>query len=275
MGATDLGTGTDTALAQIAAEVLGCPVEDIIVYASDTDLTPFDKGAYASSTIFISGGAVKKAAEDVARQIREVAAQMMEVHPDEIRLAGRRAWAPDGDSVSLREVALQSLHVADQHQIMGTASHMSMMWSPPFGAQFAELEVDTETGEVRVLKVVSAIDCGQPINPDGVEGQIDGGVHMALGYALSEEMVYDGAGRLVNGRIGDYHLFRADEMPQVERIIVPTVDPAGPFGAKSVAEIPADGVAPAVVNAIYNATGVWLRELPATPERVWRALREG
>jgi putative selenate reductase molybdopterin-binding subunit len=274
VGATDLGTGADTVLAQIAAEVLGCPVDDIIVYAADTDLTPFDKGAYASSTVFVSGGAVQKAATEVARQIREVAGQMIEANPAEIHLADGRAWAPDGDSVTLRDVALHALHVTDQHQIMDTASHMSVMWSPPFAAQFAEVEVDTETGEVRVVKVVTAIDCGQPINPDGVEGQIDGGVHMALGYALSEEMVYDEAGRLVNGRIGDYHVFRADEMPQVERIIVPTVDPAGPFGAKAAAEIPTDGVAPAVINAIYNATGVRLREIPATPERVWRALRQ-
>jgi len=274
VGATDLGTGADTVLAQIAAEVLGCPVDDILVYAADTDITPFDKGAYASSTVFVSGGAVKKVAEDVARQIKEVAGQIMEADPAEIRLADGRAWAPNGDSVTLRDVALHSLHIADQHQIMATASHMSVMWSPPFAAQFAEVEVDTETGEVRVLKVVTAIDCGQPINPSGVEGQIDGGVHMALGYALSEEMIYDEAGRLVNGRIGDYHVFRADEMPQIERIIVPTVDPAGPFGAKAAAEIPTDGVAPAVINAIYDAIGVRLRELPATPERVWRALRE-
>ncbi|HIC90198.1 MAG TPA: xanthine dehydrogenase [Anaerolineae bacterium] len=273
VGATDLGTGSDTVLAQIAAEVLGCRVDDILVYAADTDMTPFDKGAYASSTTFVSGGAVKKAAAEVARQIKKVAGDIMEANPETLYLADGKVIAPSGESVTLAEVALRSLHVYDQHQIMGSASHMSVMWSPPFAAQFAEVEVDTETGEVRVLKLVTALDCGQPINPDGVEGQIDGGVHMSLGYGLSEEMVYDEAGRLVNPRIGDYHVFMADEMPEMVRIIVPTNDPAGPFGAKAAAEIPTDGVAPAIVNAIYNASGIWLREIPLTPERVWRALQ--
>jgi len=272
-GATDLGTGADTVLAQIAAEVLGCRVEDIIVYAADTDLTPFDKGAYASSTTFVSGGAVKKAAEKVAAMIKDVAGWMLECDPKALRLADGRAIMPEGESVTLRQVALESLHVRDQHQIQAAESHMSLMYAPPFAAQFAEVEVDTQTGQVRVNKLVFGIDCGQPINPSGVEGQIDGGLAMSLGYALCEEMQFDQAGRLLNGNLRDYHIFRADEMPVVERFIVPTRDPSGPFGAKAAAEIPADGVAPAVVNAIYDATGVRLREIPATPERVWRALR--
>ncbi|OIO95789.1 MAG: hypothetical protein AUK03_04945 [Anaerolineae bacterium CG2_30_64_16] len=274
-GATDLGTGADTVLAQIAAETLGCAVDDIIVYASDTDITPFDKGAYASSTTFVSGGAVKKAAEKVAAMIKDVAGRMLECDPQTLRLAEGRAIAPNGESVTLREVALESLHVMDQHQIQAAESHMSLMYAPPFAAQFAEVEVDAETGEVRVNKLVFGIDCGQPINPDGVEGQIDGGMAMSLGYALCEEMVFDEAGRLRNGNLRDYHVFRADEMPVVERFIVPARDPAGPFGAKAAAEIPTDGVAPAAVNAIYDATGVRLRQIPATPERVWRAIQKG
>lgn len=273
-GATDLGTGGDTVLAQIAAETLGCAVEDIIVYASDTDLTPFDKGAYASSTTFISGGAVKKAAEKVAVMIKEVASRMLETPPESLKLQDGRVIAPNGESVSLRDVALESLHVVDQHQIQAAESHMSLMYAPPFAAQFAEVEVDTETGEVRVKRLVFGIDCGQPINPDGVEGQIDGGMSMSLGYGLSEEMLFDKAGYLQNGNLRDYHVFRADEMPQIERFIVSARDPSGPFGAKAAAEIPTDGVAPAVVNAIYDAVGVRLRQIPATPERVWRALRE-
>jgi putative selenate reductase molybdopterin-binding subunit len=149
---------------------------------------------------------------------------------------------------------------------------MSLMYAPPFAAQFAEVEVDTETGEVRVKRLVFGIDCGQPINPAGVEGQIDGGMSMSLGYGLCEEMLFDENGRLQNPNLTDYHIFRADEMPVMERFIVPTNDPSGPFGAKAAAEIPTDGVAPAVVNAIYDAVGVRLRQIPATPERVWRAL---
>ncbi len=273
-GATDLGTGADTVLTQIAAEVLGCRVEDIQVYAADTDLTPFDKGAYASSTTFVSGGAVKKTAEKVAAMIKDVAGRMLECDPAALRLADGRVIAPDGESVTLRDVALESLHVRDQHQIQAAESHMSLMYAPPFAAQFAEVEVDTQTGQVRVNKLVFGIDCGQPINPSGVEGQMDGGLAMALGYGLCEEMLFDETGRLLNGNLHDYHIFRADEMPAIERFIVPTRDPSGPFGAKAAAEIPVDGVAPAVVNAVYDATGVRLRQIPATPERVWRALRK-
>jgi putative selenate reductase molybdopterin-binding subunit len=273
-GATDLGTGADTVLAQIAAEVLGCHVDDIQVYAADTDLTPFDKGAYASSTTFVSGGAVKKAAEKVAAMIKEVAGQMLECDPATLRLTDGRVITPEGESVTLREVALESLHVRDQHQIQAAESHMSLMYAPPFAAQFAEVEVDMQTGEVRVNRLVFGIDCGQPINPSGVEGQIDGGLAMSLGYGLCEEMQFNEAGHLLNGNLRDYHVFRADEMPVIERFIVPTRDPSGPFGAKAAAEIPTDGVAPAVVNAIYDAVGVRLHEIPAAPERVWRALRE-
>ncbi len=273
-GATDLGTGADTVLAQIAAEVLGCRVDDIQVYAADTDLTPFDKGAYASSTTFVSGGAVKKAAEKVAGMIKEVAGRMLDCEPGILRLADGCVIAPDGGSVALREVALESLHVRDQHQIQAADSHMSLMYAPPFAAQFAQVEVDMQTGEVRVNRLVFGIDCGQPINPVGVEGQIDGGLAMSLGYGVCEEMLFDEQGRLLNGNLRDYYIFRANEMPTIERFIAPGRDPSGPFGAKAAAEIPTDGVAPAVVNAIYDATGVRLREIPATPERVWHALKQ-
>ncbi len=274
VGATDLGTGADTVLAQIAAEVLGCQVDDILVYAADTDMTPFDKGAYASSTTFVSGGAVKKTAEKVAGMIKNVASHMLEVPPEQLKLAGARVISPEGESVSLKDVALNSLHVIDQHQIQAAESHMSLMYAPPFAVQFAMVEVDTQTGEVRVKKLVFGIDCGQSVNPAGVEGQIDGGIAMALGYALSEEMLFDEVGNLLNSNLRDYHVFRADEMPEIDRFIVPTMDPSGPFGAKAAAEIPTDGVAPAVINAIYDATGVRLREIPATPERVWRAMQK-
>ncbi len=274
VGATDIGTGSDTALAQIAAETLGCPLEDILPYSSDTDLTPFDTGAYASSTTFISGGAVMKAAEKVRERIFERAALMLggETPTEGMYLRNRAVWLPDGRSLSLEAVALHSLHTLDQEQIMATASHMSYHSPPPFAAQFAEVEVDTETGQVTVLKLVMAVDCGTAINPQASEGQIEGGMAQALGYTVSEEMVYDEAGRLLTRRLGDYRLFAADEMPALQAILVPTYEPSGPFGAKAVAEIPMDGVAPAVGNAVFDAVGIRLRDLPLTPEKVWRAL---
>lgn len=288
VGATDLGTGSDTVLAQIAAETLGCPLNDVVIYSSDTDFTPFDTGAYASSTTFISGGAVKKAAERVRNQIFERAAKMLNINlelqiengklDDNSKFQGfvlrdRRVIAPNGASVNLAEVALDSLHMNDQQQIMATASHMSLESPPPFAAQYADIEVDTQTGQVTVKKLVMAVDCGTAINPQTTMGQIEGGLAQALGYAVSEEMAYDETGRVINTKFGDYRIFQADEMPKIEAILVPTYEPSGPFGAKAAAEIPLDGVAPAVANAICHATGARIRSLPFTPERVWRALQ--
>ncbi len=274
VGATDLGTGSDTVLAQIAAETLGVPLEQVIVYSSDTDFTPFDTGAYASSTTYISGGAVMKAAEEVQRQIIEHAARhLLKGAPaDRLWLENGCVNAPDGRSVTLETVALHSTHQVEQHQIMATASHMSYISPPPFAAQFAEVEVDIETGQVTCTKLVMAVDCGIAINPITAAGQVEGGMLQALGYALCEEMVYDETGQMLNPRIGPYRIFAADETPELKAILVQTYEPTGPYGAKAVAEIPMDGVAPAVANAIYHATNVRLRQIPFTPERVWRAL---
>ncbi len=274
IGATDLGTGADTVIGQIAAEVLGVPLEDIKVYSSDTDVTPFDTGAYASSTTYISGTAAKLAAEQVRERIKERAARLLGVdEPCTIELRDRRAWAPDGSSVSLEDVALHSLHTEDQEQIMGTASYVSPECPPPFAAQFAEVEVDVETGQVTVVKLVMAVDCGVAINPVTASGQVEGGMIQALGYAHCEEFAFDDAGRMTNARLGPYKIYRADEVPETEVYLVQTMEDSGPFGAKAVAEIPKDGVAPAVRNAILHATGTRIYDLPFTPERVWRALQ--
>ncbi|PWH13939.1 MAG: xanthine dehydrogenase [Anaerolineae bacterium] len=280
IGATDLGTGSDTVLAQMAAEVLGVPVEDIITYSSDTDFTPFDKGAYASSTTYISGTAVVKAAEIVAGKIKARAAAMLgpgadgqPLRPEDIQLRERAAHAPDGRSVPLSEIALESLHRSNQEQIMGVASYVSPSSPPPFAAQFAEVTVDTETGAVTVDKLVMAVDSGIIINPQTASGQIEGGMTQALGYAVCEEMVYDRAGRARERDFRDYHIFRAHEMPELETIFVETFEPTHPFGVKAVAEIPMDGVAPAVGNAIRDALGIDVDCIPITPEKVWRAFR--
>lgn len=273
VGATDLGTGADTVLAQIAAEVLGVAADDIIVYAADTDLTPFDVGAYADSTTYISGMAVKKAAEQVRARIVPRAARLLGVDdPGGIELRNGQAWATDGRSVSLADVALNALHVEDQEQIMATASHVSGESPPPFAAQVAEIEVDVDTGQVTVVRLVMAVDCGVAINPTTASGQVEGAMVQALGYALTEDLVLDEAGHALNARFGPYWIFRPDDTPPMEVFLVQTMEPSGPFGAKSVGEIAIDGVAPAVRNAILDATGVTVNALPLTPERVWRAL---
>ena len=277
VGATDLGTGSDTVLAQMAAEVLGVPVEDMITYSSDTDFTPFDKGAYASSTTYISGTAAVKAAEKCAERIRVRATMILglpEAEASGIRLSNRQAIAPDGRTVPFTEIALDSLHKNNQEQIMGVASYVSPVSPPPFAAQFAEVTVDTETGAVTVDRLVMAVDSGVIVNPLTASGQIEGGMTQALGYAVCEEMRYDEKGNAIERDLDRYHIFRADEMPALETIFVETFEPSHPFGVKAVAEIPMDGVAPAVGNAILDAVGVNVDEIPATPERVWRAFQQ-
>lgn len=275
VGATDLGTGSDTVLAQMAAEVLGVSEEDILVYSSDTDFTPFDKGAYASSTTYISGTAVIKAAQQVAERIKTRASAMfaeagLHISPDKIVLAQGKAHGSDGKGFSLAEIALNSLHHTDQEQIMAVASHVSPNSPPPFAAQFATVLVDLQTGQVTVEDLVMAVDGGVIMNPAAASGQIEGGMAQALGYGVCEEMVYDERGWAREKDLVDYHIFRADEMPRMQTIFIETYEKTHPFGAKAVAEIPMDGVAPAVGNAVLDACGADILDNPITPEKVWR-----
>jgi putative selenate reductase molybdopterin-binding subunit len=263
-------------------------LEDVIVYSSDTDFTPFDKGAYASSTTYISGLAVVKAAEQVAVRIKSRAVQIMNnkkdltkaINPQEIILVDRYAIAPDGRKISLAEIACESMHHSDQEQIMGVASYYSPVAPTPFEAQFAEVTLDIETGQVMTNKLVSAVDSGIIVNPLTASGQIEGGMTQALGYAVCEEMVYDDFGNARERDLNDYHIFQAHEMPELKTIFVETFEPSHPFGVKAVAEIPMDGIAPAVANAVLDASlsynhnsGVNIDQNPITPEKVWRALK--
>ena len=203
-------------------------------------------------------------------EIKERAALMLELDSwQDIRLENRHAVARDGRSVSMAAIGLHSLHQDQQRQIMATASYVSMDSPPPFAGQFAEVEVDTETGQVTVTKLVMAVDAGVPINPITASGQVEGGMVQALGYGHCEEMAYDETGNLINDQFGPYHIYRADEMPWMQAILVQTNEPTGPFGAKAIAEIPKDGVAP----AIANATGTHLRRIPFTPQRVHEAMQ--
>jgi putative selenate reductase molybdopterin-binding subunit len=288
IGATDLGTGSDTVLGQMAAEVLGVPLEDVIVYSSDTDFTPFDKGAYASSTTYISGAAVVRAAQQVADRIKFRAAKMLNsrdnlakpLEANDFKLKDRYAIAPNGEAVSLAEVARETLHQSNQEQIMAVASFFSPYAPPPFAAQYAEITLDIETGQVTVDKLVMAVDSGIIVNPLTASGQLEGGMTQALGYAVCEEMVYDDKGNPRETNLRNYHIFQAHEMPEMGTIFVETFEPSHPFGVKAIAEIPMDGVAPAVGNALLDAslafdgkTGVNIDANPITPEKVWQAFR--
>jgi putative selenate reductase molybdopterin-binding subunit len=198
---------------------------------------------------------------------------MMDIDdPTRLVLKDRQVLSPDGRSLTLSDVALNSLHQQDQHQIAATASHMSYTSPPPTAVQFAEVTINTETGHIDVDRLLMVVDCGRVINPLTATGQVEGGMAQALGFALTEDMIFDEDGRIVNADLGRYHVFKANEMPPMDVIFVQTDEPSGPFGAKSVAEIAIDGVAPAIVSALHDATGVWVRELPATPERVRHAI---
>jgi putative selenate reductase molybdopterin-binding subunit len=278
VGATDIGQGSDTVLAQICAETLGLLVDKVIVTSSDTDITPFDVGAYASSTTYVSGGAVAKAARELRDQLAAIVARKWDCAPEALVFGGDRISgpaAPGGAArvLTMAEAALVALYEA-KTQPAATASHVAGDSPPPFAAQFADVEVDIETGEVFVRRLVSAVDCGTAVNPQSTEGQIEGAVSQALGYALFEEVLLDDRGRVRNPNFLDYKIATAMDMPEMVTILIPTHEPSGPFGAKAAGEVPIDGPAPAILNAIADATGVRLTQIPATPERVWRALRE-
>ncbi len=273
IGATDLGTGSDTVLAQIAAEALGTSLEQIIVYSSDTDLTPFDVGAYASSTTYLSGEAVRKTALMVREQILEVAAAMLEAPAEEVTLGEAMAEA-GGKELTYEAIARHALYAHNQFQIGAIGSSISHVSPPPFAAHFAEVEVDTRTGVVKVLEYVSAVDCGTAINPKLAEGQIEGAVVNGLGYAMTEEMCFNDKGRCLNPSLRYYRIPGPRDLPKMTTILVPTYEPTGPFGAKSVSEICINGPLPVLSNAIRHATGVRLLKSPFTSERVWRGLQD-
>jgi putative selenate reductase molybdopterin-binding subunit len=273
-GAADVGGGADTVISQIAAETLGVTLDKIAITSGDTDTTPFDVGAYASSTTIISGGAARKAAEKVRRQVFEVAARMLDTTPDNLVCGDNRVStvSEPRKSVTMTEIALQTLY-KDKLQIMDGASHFNTDSPPPFCVTFAEVEVDTETGKVRVVHLVSAVDPGKAINPMQAEGQVEGAVAQGLGYALTEELLLDELGRPRNANFLDYKMFTAKDMPKLTTILAETDEPLGPYGAKSISEVPINGPAPAIANAIYHAVGVRIRKLPIRPEDVLRALR--
>lgn len=272
IGATDIGTGSDTVLAQIAAETLGVTLDHIIVTSSDTDLTPFDTGAYASSTTYVSGNAVQRAATDVGGQIVSLAAEMLGCPADDLRLAHGRVANAGGRGVTLAEVAAYGLYGAGRLQPGATSSFMGDASPPPFLASFAEVAVDTDTGRIKVLHYVAAVDCGTAINPHLAEGQVEGAIVNGLSYALTEEMLFGERGEVRNPDLARYKILGAADLPPIDVVLVDSYDPTGPLGAKSVAEIGINAPLPTLSNAVYDAVGIRLTRPPFTPEKVWAAL---
>jgi nicotinate dehydrogenase medium molybdopterin subunit len=287
-GATDVGQGSTTVLAQIAAEELGINYSDVTMVTSDTERTPLDFGSVASRVTYISGNAVKLAAGEAKKALLEVATEMLDVlNPDELTVGGGLVIVKNFPerNVPIAEVAREATMVKgrpptgdasynpDTTLLDPETGHGKPYETYVFATQIAEVEVDTETGEVEVLKIVAAHDCGKAINPLLVEGQIEGGVAMGLGFGLMEEMVLE-EGRVKNPQFTDYILPTALDMPEVEVSIVEDPVSTGPFGAKGVGEPSLIPTAPAVINAIHDAIGVRIRDLPATPSKILAALKE-
>ena len=272
-GGADLGTGLDTVTAKAAAEVLGLDMEDVAVVSGDTDITPFDKGAYASSGTFFSGSAALRAAEDLRAKAIAAAAAVLGEAPEGLRIERRGRIVGAKGEITLAELARRAVQGEGHHELSGSGSFKTEHAAFPYGAHFAEVAVNRRTGELRVLRYHAYQDCGTPINPSLAKGQIYGGVLKAIGHSLYEEMIYDKLGRCANPRFLDYKIPSIFELPEEFLVeLVPVEDEVGPFGAKSVSEISVNGAAPVIAIAIHDATGAWLREWPFTPERILRAM---
>ncbi len=286
-GTVETGQGSLTVLGQIAAEELGIATDDVHVVSGDTDTTPMDTGAIASRTTYVTGNAVRLAAEKAKGILFEVAAPLLGVRADQLEARDRKIQVKGFPqrSLPISEVARHAQVVMGQPAI-GSAS-----WNPPtvamdpetgqgkpfstyvYATQIAEVDVDDETGEVEVLRIVAAHDCGTAINPMLVEGQVEGGISMGIGFALQEEMLFDAAGRQLNPNLTNYIMPTSLDMPEIEVDIVENYDPTGPFGAKGVGEPTSVPTAAAIMNAIHNAVGVRITSLPATAEKVLAAIR--
>jgi len=278
IGATDLGTGSDTILAQIAAETLQVSTDLIIVYASDTDRTPFDTGAYASSTTYVSGHAVRIAAEKMRDEIVRAGAGLLGLAPEAVVFDGEAVRARDGDaSITLADLATKLTYNEQQQQLCTTGSYCCEVSPPPYMAGFAEVEVDTGTGQVRLVDYVAVVDCGRAINPNLARVQVEGGLAQGIGMALTEQVVHGPRGHLRTNNMLNYRIPGRQDVPRLRVELVESHEPTGPYGAKSVGEIGIDTPPAVIANAVFNAVGVRIRDLPITPEKVLRGLwaREG
>ena len=273
VGATDIGQGSDTIISQIVAEELETTVDKILIYSSDTDLTPFDCGAYASSTTYISGNAAWKAAQKMRKRLIKEAATFLEVKEESVEFDGKTFVSGD-KSITLDEISVKMLYNKNLQQVQVTESYYGHVSPPPFMAAYAEVEVDIETGEYKVLNYVTVTDCGTTINPMLARGQVEGGVIQGMGMACFEDVIYDKKGNLVSNNFLNYHIPTHKDIPNLISEFADSYEPTGPFGAKSVGEIGIDTPPAAICNAIYNATGVRVHTLPITPEKILRGLKE-
>lgn len=272
-GAADIGTGLDTVMAKVVAEVLEVPLSQVTVMSGDTDHTPFDTGAYASSGTFFSGNAARLAAEDMKQKILQKAAEYLNEPVEDCVLEYPAKVKGKKGEITYAEIAYNTTTGHGSGQLQGIGSFITENHAIPYGANFAEVAVNTRTGEIDVRKFYALLDCGTPINPELAEGQVFGGVLKSIGHSLYEGIVLDKNGKPLNDNLQDYNPPTIYDLPKdFQAPLVFTKDPDGPYGGKSISELATNGAAPALAIAIHNACGVWIREWPFTPEKILKGL---
>lgn len=267
LGCSDMGTGCDTILAQMAADCLDTDMKNIVVFSVDTDISPYDSGSYASSTTYATGNAVIQACGELRKRIHAFGAQMLGVSAEDSDFDGEKVRTEDGKEVTLRQIAGKATcGVCSELQVV--KEYSSPISPPPFMVGAAEVEVDKETGQIDVIDYVGVIDCGTPINPNLARVQAEGGIGQGIGMVLYEDVQYTDKGKIRNNSFMQYKIPNRMDIPKVRIEFESSYEKTGPFGAKSIGELVIDTPCPAIANAVYNATGVRVRELPITPEKV-------
>ena len=273
LGCSDMGTGCDTILAQMAADCLDTDMKNIVVFSVDTDISPYDSGSYASSTTYATGNAVIQACGELRKRIHAFGAQMLGVSAEDSDFDGEKVRTEDGKEVTLQQIAGKSTcGVCSELQVV--KEYSSPISPPPFMAGAAEVEIDKETGQIDVIDYVGVIDCGTPINPNLARVQAEGGIGQGIGMVLYEDVQYTDKGKIRNNSFMQYKIPNRMDIPKVRIEFESSYEKTGPFGAKSIGELVIDTPCPAIANAVYNATGVRVRELPITPEKVAMGILE-
>jgi CO/xanthine dehydrogenase Mo-binding subunit len=273
-GSTDMGTGSDTVLAQIAAEVLETSLDNILVHAADTDVSPYDPGSYASSTAYVTGMATLQAAEALKQKVIAYGAKMLAIEPEQLKFDGENLSSLDGSkSMSLAKLAELMVLGAGKQQLVGQATYGSPVSPPPFIAGFAEVEVDPETGVIELVDYVAVVDCGTVLNANLARIQVEGGIAQGIGMAMYEDVRYDERGHMQTNTFMQYKIPCRKDVGKITVAFEESYEPTGPFGAKSVGEVVINTPPPAIAHAVYNAVGATITRLPITPEKVFMGMR--
>ena len=277
IGAADMGTGCDTTLAQIAAEVLECPLDNITTLSADTDWSPYDSGSYASSTTYVTGKATEKCALELRGKICALGAKLLGCDKEQVSFDGREVRVEEGENagktISLSDIATASMN-GNSIELQATVTHSSEISPPPYMVGAAEIEVDTETGEVTLLDYAAAVDCGTPINPNLTRVQAEGGIAQGIGMTLTESVTYDDRGYPMENSLFQYKIPARVDIGKIRVEFENSYEGEGPFGAKSIGEVVINTPLPAISDAIRNAVGKRFYELPITPEKIAMAAME-